>query len=155
MLIPGFLFRIMTSNTNKTNLSGRNVYLDIKVDHGIDQVEGNDDEPNPKNSCKVIDSCKVMMPIQQIDIRSDPNQTLSRFVKVNPSQRGAQNVIVRVKLDGELNQFILLLDKYSDAFAWSYADMPGSNTDIIVHHLPLHPKYRPIKQETMKPKKMK
>lgn len=63
MLIPGFLFRIMTSNTNKTNLSGRNVYLDIKVDHGIDQVEGNDDEPNPKNSCKVIDSCKVMMPI--------------------------------------------------------------------------------------------
>lgn len=68
MLIPGFLFRIMTSS-NKTNLSWRNVCLDIKLDHGTDQVEENDDaEANSRNTL-----------IQLINMRSDPSQILSRL----------------------------------------------------------------------------
>jgi hypothetical protein len=31
------------------------------------------------------------------------------------------------------------LKEYVDVFAWSYRDMPGLDTDIVVHRLPLKP----------------
>ena len=34
-------------------------------------------------------------------------------------------------------KLIDLLREYSDVFAWSYQDMSGLDTDIVVHHLPL------------------
>ena len=46
----------------------------------------------------------------------------------------------------------LLLD-YKDIFAWSYQDMPGLDTNIVEHKLPLKPECVPIKQKLrrMKP----
>ena len=40
-----------------------------------------------------------------------------------------------------------LLREYSDVFAWSYQDMPGLDTDIMVHHLPLREECTPVKQK--------
>ena len=40
-----------------------------------------------------------------------------------------------------------LLREYSDVFAWSYQDMPGLDTDIIVHCLPLREECAPVKQK--------
>lgn len=34
-----------------------------------------------------------------------------------------------------------------DVFAWSYQDMPGLNTDIVVHHLPLKEECPLVKQK--------
>ena len=45
-----------------------------------------------------------------------------------------------------------LLRKYSDVFAWSYQDMPGLDTNIVVHHLPLREECTPIKQKLRKVK---
>jgi hypothetical protein len=42
---------------------------------------------------------------------------------------------------------IELLREYTDVFAWSYQDMPGLDTDIVEHHLPLRPECPPIKQK--------
>ena len=36
-------------------------------------------------------------------------------------------------------RLIKLLQEYVDVFAWSYQDMPGLDTDIVVHKLPLQP----------------
>ncbi|RDX93092.1 hypothetical protein CR513_24685, partial [Mucuna pruriens] len=46
-----------------------------------------------------------------------------------------------------------LLKEYEDIFAWSYRDMPGLDTAIIEHRLPLIPNAIPIRQELrrMKP----
>jgi hypothetical protein len=44
-------------------------------------------------------------------------------------------------------QVIELLKEYVDIFAWSYRDMPGLDTDIVVHRLPLKPECQPIKQK--------
>ncbi|XP_039683803.1 uncharacterized protein [Medicago truncatula] len=44
-------------------------------------------------------------------------------------------------------QVIELLKEYVDVFAWSYQDMPGLDTDIVVHHLPLKPECPPVKQK--------
>ena len=44
-------------------------------------------------------------------------------------------------------KLIDLLQDYSDVFAWSYEDMPGLDTDIMVHRLPLKEELEPVKQK--------
>ena len=44
-------------------------------------------------------------------------------------------------------QLISLLKEYVDVFAWSYQDMPGLDTDIVEHKLPLKPECPPVKQK--------
>ena len=40
-----------------------------------------------------------------------------------------------------------MLHDYVEVFAWSYEDMPGLDTDIVVHHLPMKEDCAPIKQK--------
>ena len=40
----------------------------------------------------------------------------------------------------------------SPIIAWSCQDMPGLNTDIVVHHLPLKEECAPIKQKLRRAK---
>ena len=51
-------------------------------------------------------------------------------------------------------ELIDLLQDYSDVFAWSYQDMLGLDTDIVVHRLPLREECMPVKQKLrrVKPK---
>lgn len=42
---------------------------------------------------------------------------------------------------------ISFLHSYKDVFAWSYQDMPGLDTDLVVHRLPLYPDAKPVKQK--------
>ena len=44
-------------------------------------------------------------------------------------------------------ELIDLLQDYNDVFAWSYQDMPGLDTDIVVHQLPLREECAPIKKK--------
>ena len=57
---------------------------------------------------------------------------------------------VRVGSDSQeevKEKLIKLLNDYMDVFAWSYQDMPGLNTDIMVHLLPLREECPPVKQK--------
>ncbi|XP_052482948.1 uncharacterized protein LOC128036115 [Gossypium raimondii] len=40
-----------------------------------------------------------------------------------------------------------LLREFKDVFAWSYQDMPGLNTDIVVYHLPIKEDCKPVQQK--------
>lgn len=42
---------------------------------------------------------------------------------------------------------IELLKDYKDVFAWLYEDMPGLDTDLVVHRLPLYEGAKPVKQK--------
>ena len=42
-------------------------------------------------------------------------------------------------------RLIAMLREYADIFAWSYEDMPGLDTDIVVHRLPLKEDSPPVK----------
>jgi ribonuclease HI len=48
---------------------------------------------------------------------------------------------------------IALLREFHEIFAWSYQDMSGLDTDIVVHKIPLKPECKPVKQalRRMKP----
>ena len=50
-------------------------------------------------------------------------------------------------------KIIDLFQEFVDIFAWSYQDMLGLSTEIVVHCLPFKPKCKPIQQKLrrMKP----
>ena len=46
----------------------------------------------------------------------------------------------------EIEKYYQLLLEYKDVFAWTYKEMPGLDSIIVVHHLSVKPRTRPIKQ---------
>ena len=57
---------------------------------------------------------------------------------------------IRVGANLELSvkeRLIQLLHKYVEIFDWSYEDMPGLDTNIVVHHLPTKEDCPPVKQK--------
>src|SRR5215470_6194611 len=71
---------------------------------------------------------------------------------------GTKEEVKEIKIGAQLAEeekkaIIQLLKEYKDVFAWSYQDMPGLNTDIVVHRLPIKPEFKPVKQKLrrMKP----
>ena len=72
-----------------------------------------------------------------------------RFKIVN---LGTEEVKKEVKVGAVLevnvkSRMVALLKEYVDIFAWSYQDMPGLDTDIVVHKLPLRADCPPVKQK--------
>lgn len=45
----------------------------------------------------------------------------------------------------EQKAMIEFLQKGKINFAWTYKDMPGLDTDLVVHHLTVDPKIKPVK----------
>ena len=59
-----------------------------------------------------------------------------------------REVKIRATLeDGIKQRLIAMLCEYADIFAWSYEDMPGLDTDIVVHKLPLREECPPFKKK--------
>ena len=57
-----------------------------------------------------------------------------------------------VKIDANLEssvkqRLIQMMHDYVEIFAWSYEDMSGLDTDIMVHRLPTKEDYTPVKQK--------
>jgi hypothetical protein len=44
------------------------------------------------------------------------------------------------------SDLIKLLKEYVDCFAWNYNEMTGLSRDLVEHHLPIKPGFRPYKQ---------
>src|SRR3954462_13346202 len=72
-------------------------------------------------------------PLEIINLGSDGNR---KEVKIGASPSSE----IRKSL-------IQLLKEFSDVFAWSYQDMPGLDTSIVEHHLPLKAECPPVKQK--------
>ena len=57
---------------------------------------------------------------------------------------------VKISANLELSvkqRLVQMLHDYVEIFAWSYEDMPGLNTDIVVHRLPMKEGFSLIKQK--------
>ena len=64
------------------------------------------------------------------------------------SKEDVKEVKIGTLLKPEVKILLIeILKEYVDIFAWSYQDMSGLDIDIVEHHLPLKPKYPPIKQK--------
>ena len=59
-----------------------------------------------------------------------------------------KEVKIGANLEGSIkNMLIKILHDYVEIFAWSYEDMLGFDTDIVVHRLPMKEGCPPIKQK--------
>ena len=64
------------------------------------------------------------------------------------SEEEVKEIRIGALLDDKIKpRLIELLKEYVDVFAWSYQDMPGLDTDIVEHRLPLKPECPPVKQK--------
>ena len=85
--------------------------------------------------------------VEQDERQILPNQEITEAVNL-----GTEEERKEVKIEATLSpttrkELIDLLQDYNDVFAWSYQDMPGLDTDIVVHRLPLKEECAPIKQK--------
>nr|XP_027124338.1 uncharacterized protein LOC113741048 [Coffea arabica] len=88
----------------------------------------------------------------QYEEKSKPNLEETEIINI-----GTKTEVKEVKVSIHLNkkqkeEMIEFLMLFQDVFAWSYDDMPGISTDIVVHRLPIDPNFLPVKQ---KPRKFK
>ena len=65
---------------------------------------------------------------------------------------GIEEDIKEVKIGENMDlsvkqRLIQMLHDYVEIFAWSYEDMPGLDTDIVVHRLPTKEDFPPVKQK--------
>ena len=76
-----------------------------------------------------------------------PHEELVEVINLGTDEE-AKEVRVGPALQDEVKtKLIELLKEYKDVFAWSYQDMPGLDTDIVVHHLPLKEECPPVKKK--------
>ena len=119
-------------------------------------IEHNDPTPSPNFEFPVFEA-------EEDDVEEIPDE-ITRLLEheekiIQPHLEdletvnlGSEDCIRLVKigalLEGSVKEdLISLLREYSDIFAWSYEDMPGLDTDIVQHFLPLKPECVPVKQK--------
>lgn len=127
----------MTASNTSITGSGGNTCLDIGVNLKTDHVK---DEGDAKAA-----SVELLDLVDRHEKRSSPN--IESPIKVNLRTKIEPRIVfVGVKLERFEHQLIALLNGFIDFLDWSY-DMPGLNTDIVVHHLPLQPGCKTVKQK--------
>src|SRR3954469_21258533 len=63
------------------------------------------------------------------------------------SDEEKKEVIIGADLENSVKQrLIQMLQDYVEIFTWSYEDMSGLDTDIVVHRLPIKEGSTPVKQ---------
>ena len=75
--------------------------------------------------------------------------TLEKTITINldDKENPKEVKIGKIFPSTEAEKITDLLKEYQDIFAWSYADMPGLDPDIVEHALPTYPSILPKKQK--------
>ncbi|KAK3021961.1 hypothetical protein RJ639_045656 [Escallonia herrerae] len=118
--------------------------------HGIGEVKG---DQTKARQCYVT-SCrsknKEVMIIEDLreDTKMQRGEPVEDLVSIEVYP-GEENKTVRIgsnlKEDTKL-ELVNLLRTYADIFAWTVADMPGIDPEIITHRLNVNPSEKPVKQ---------
>ncbi|KAI5390842.1 hypothetical protein KIW84_075941 [Lathyrus oleraceus] len=124
--------------------------------------------PDPIDNGSAMSRFDFENPIFQAEEEGDEDcelpEELTRLLKqeervIQPHQEsvevinlGTEDAKREIKIGAALEDnmkkgLIELLQEYVDIFAWSYQDMPGLDTNIVVHRLPLKEVCPPVKQK--------
>ena len=96
----------------------------------------------------------ILEALERQDEGSKPN--IEELEIINLAEEGEEPKEVKIRTHFTVEQkeaLIALLREFHEIFAWSYQDMLGLDTNIVVHKIPLKPECKPIKQalQLMKP----
>ena len=75
--------------------------------------------------------------VEQDERQILPHQEITEALNLGTEEEKKEVKIGTTLSPTTRKELIDLLQDYNDVFAWSYQDMPGLNTDIVVHRLPL------------------
>ncbi|XP_058766815.1 uncharacterized protein LOC131640439 [Vicia villosa] len=99
-------------------------------------------EERDKEDCELPDELARLLKQEEkvIEPHQEPIETVNL---------GTEEMRREVKIGASLNEYVKekligMLKEYSDIVAWSYEDMPGLDTDIVLHRLPLKKNSPPI-----------
>ena len=110
--------------------------LENSVDHA-NEDSGEDCEVPGELARLLRQEEKVIQPYQEeIEVINLGTKEVKREVKIGAAWQSEEN-----------KGLIELLQEYADIFAWLYKDMPGLDTDIVMHRFPLKPECPPVKQK--------
>nr|XP_027189420.1 protein NYNRIN-like [Cicer arietinum] len=91
----------------------------------------------PKLESLIEQEVKIIQPYQElVEVINLGTEHDKKEVKIGMSMK-----------ESEREKLVKILIDYVDVFAWSYQDMPGLDTNIVEHKLPLKPECAPIKQK--------
>ena len=120
------------------------VDYDFKCPINQAEDEGEEDYEIPEELARLLlQEEKVIQPHEEsIEVINLGTETDKREVKIGANLE-----------DSVKNRLVQMLHDYVEVFAWSYEDMPGLETDIVVHRLPIKEDCPPVKQmvRRMKP----
>jgi hypothetical protein len=89
----------------------------------------------------------ILEALERQDEGSKPN--IEELEIINLADEGEELKEVKIGTRSTTEQkeaLIVLLREFQEIFAWSYQDMPGLDTDIVVHKIPLKPECKPVKK---------
>uniref|UniRef100_A0A2N9I525 Uncharacterized protein n=1 Tax=Fagus sylvatica TaxID=28930 RepID=A0A2N9I525_FAGSY len=132
--------------TRKTSNDPHVSEIDNKTDCSLDNIDNSDEEIELPND--------ILEALERQDEGSKPNIEELEIVNLANEGEEPREVKIGTRCAAEQKEaLIALLREFHEIFAWSYQDMPGLDTDIVVHKIPLKPECKPVKQalRRMKP----
>uniref|UniRef100_A0A2N9FW93 Reverse transcriptase domain-containing protein n=1 Tax=Fagus sylvatica TaxID=28930 RepID=A0A2N9FW93_FAGSY len=132
--------------TRKTPNNPHVSEIDNKADCSFDNIDNSDEEVELPND--------ILEALERQDEGSKPN--IEELEVINLAQEGEEPKEVKIgtRFTSEQKEaLIALLREFHEIFAWSYQDMSGLDTDIVVHRIPLKSECKPVRQalQRMKP----
>ncbi|XP_070034215.1 uncharacterized protein [Nicotiana tomentosiformis] len=93
---------------------------------------------------------EISRELKYFEGKPKPNLNETEAIKLG-DQDNVRETKISVHLELQIKEEIIkALFEYKDVFAWSYDDMPGLSTDLVVHKLPIDPAFPPVKQKLRK-----
>jgi hypothetical protein len=134
---PAFRNPESGSPTTSHTLSIKNKWPNLN-EHVIAMEEEEWDESNISEFTKLVEQCEQTW---------KPAEEELETINVGSDQLRKELKIGTLITSEQRTKMIALLQEYLDVFAWSYEDMPGLDTNIIVHKIPLEEGCKPVKQK--------
>uniref|UniRef100_A0A2N9G188 Uncharacterized protein n=1 Tax=Fagus sylvatica TaxID=28930 RepID=A0A2N9G188_FAGSY len=142
------LQRVLSSDeiTRKTSNDPHVSKIDNETNCSLDNMDNSDEEIELPSD--------ILEALERQDEGSKPNIEELEIVNLADEGEEPREVKIGTRCATEQKEaLITLLREFHEIFAWSYQDMPGLDTDIVVHKIPLKPECKPVKQalRRMKP----
>uniref|UniRef100_A0A2N9H4H7 Reverse transcriptase domain-containing protein n=1 Tax=Fagus sylvatica TaxID=28930 RepID=A0A2N9H4H7_FAGSY len=140
------LLQRVSKITRKTSNDPHVSKIDNKTDCSLDNIDNSDEEIELPSD--------ILEALERQDEGSKPNIEELEIVNLANEGEEPREVKIGTRCAAEQKEaLIALLREFHEIFAWSYQDMPGLDTDIVVHKIPLKPECKPVKQalRRMKP----
>ena len=85
--------------------------------------------------------------IEQDEKQIQPHKESVEIVSLGDDEENKEVKIGTCITARTRQDLITLLQEFRDVFAWSYQDIPGLSTDIVIHKLPIREDCKPVQQK--------